>query len=79
MVSMKAYPFINKNITFRVGERGRSSECTLLNGDLYLNGYQKVLINPKIWVSYIYHRYYMAKYISPLYKHLKVYFRNCFF
>ena len=79
MVSMKAYPFFNKSVTFRLGERGKSSECTLLNGDFYLNGYQKVLINPKIWVSYTYTRYYIAKYIAPFYKHLKVYFRNFFF
>ena len=73
MVSMKAYPFINKNITFRIGDRVVSSECTLMNTDLYLNGYQKILINPKIWVSYSYKKYYWAKYIAPLYIHFKFY------
>ena len=28
-----------------------------MNSDLYLNGYQKILINPKIWVSYNYKKY----------------------
>ena len=44
-----------------------------MNSDLYLNGYQKILINPKIWVSYSYKKYYWAKYIAPLYIHFKFY------
>ena len=42
MVSMRALSFKDKNITFRNRTRIDSSECTLMNSDLYLNGYQKV-------------------------------------
>ena len=48
MVSMRALPFKDKNITFRNTSRIDSSECTLMNTVLYLNSYQKVLLNTKI-------------------------------
>ena len=61
MVSMKALPFKNKMIYFRNSSKEDTSECTLMNSDLYLNGFQKVLLNPNIKVAYEYYYYFLCK------------------
>ena len=71
---MRALPFKNKNITFRNSNRIDSNECTLMNTDLYLNGYQKVLLNTKIKIAYEDYWYYITKYSYPRTKNLEEYY-----
>ena len=79
MVSMRALPFKDKNITFRNSSRIDSSECTLMNTDLYLNGYQKILLNSKIKVAYEDYWYYITKYSYPRTRNLEEYFTYYYF
>ena len=79
MISMKAFPLIYNNISFRFSERDNCSECTLFNADLYLNGYQKIFVNPTITLAYGFKQYYWAKFRAPLIKNFKKFFWNYYF
>ena len=79
MISMKALPWKNQLISFRDSSRNISSECTLMNADLYLNGYRKVIINPKIEVAYEDYWYYVNRFVYHRNWFLKEYFKFYFF
>lgn len=74
VIAIKAKPFENKAIEFRHGIKRRESECTLMNADLYSNGYGKVLVNPNLIVTYEYGYYYKNKYVYPWSKNIVTYF-----
>lgn len=74
VIAIKTSPFINKQIEFRSGIKRRESECTLMNADLYTNGYGKVLVNTQLVFAYEYGYYYKNKYVYPWSKNLITYF-----
>ena len=74
VIAIKALPFMDKKIEFRSGVKRRESECTLMNADLYTNGYGKVLVNTQLVFAYEYGYYYKNKYVYPWSKNLLTYF-----
>ena len=74
VIAIKAKPFENKTVEFRHGIKRNESECTLMNADLYSNGYGKVLLNPNLIFTYEYFYYYKTKYVNPWAKNIFTYF-----
>jgi hypothetical protein len=57
-----------KKLKFRAGEAVIESECFLFCRDYWTQGFNRVLVNPNVKVTYEYAHYYTAKYIDPFLK-----------
>lgn len=76
VVSIKGEVFKDWSLRFRAAplEIGRQSECMLLIMDMRNRGYDNVILNPNVKVTYTYYYYYMNKYVYPYTKNLFTYF-----
>jgi len=66
---------VMKDIQFRAHKNNDlASECSLLCVDMWVKGFNKIVVNPNLWFMYEYKYYYRHKYLYPMFVHRISYF-----